>query len=196
MSDTTAKPYSDGGSRRSSPARSPSPTTVASGLKGSVVGSSSGVAQNLSLAFSSSSQGTFKCTNCELNLSHADRDPNRPDQCRKDSVSYKALSYRWSKARALKLWWDNQAHDGRVLWFRKQHALQPGAKRKFEDLNYTDSSADSRFRQTGEVDMWQTFEDFETGKLLRGWASLDILAAFKDIVEKHSSECLYVRGSG
>ena len=80
------------------------------------------------------------------------------------------------------------------MWYRKQHALQPGANRKFEHLKYTDSSADSRFRQTGEVDMWQTFEDFETGKLLRGWASPDILAAFKDIVEKHNSECLYVRG--
>ena len=81
-----------------------------------------------------------------------------------------------------------------MVWYKKQHTLERGAKRRYDNAEHKDASSQLAFIQNAKVDGWQTFEDYETGKLIRGIPVETIRRDFQQIVELCRSECKFVRG--
>ena len=76
---------------------------------------------------------TFNCMLCKLSLPMALMDSSKVGKCCQDVRSYKALSDRGMRVRALKTWWNGLDENRRVEWFRKQQSLKHGEKTQFRD---------------------------------------------------------------
>ena len=142
---------------------------------------------------SSSAVGTFHCVRCRKVWPMADMFPSRKHVCYKDGLSYKALSERWKKHRNLKVAWGNKGDEDRKDWYVKQQQLPANAKRKFEEIEYTETAGDEACTDDFEVDKWMTFSDFEDKGLLRQKPGGQIEQEWIDIVTSRTQECRYAR---
>lgn len=69
-------------------------------------GSNSGSALVAAGTTQKAPQGFFHCSKCKQTLEIALMCNTRSGVCKADSASYKSLTSKWGKQRALKAWWD------------------------------------------------------------------------------------------
>lgn len=118
----------------------------------------------------------------------------RKNECKKDAASYKAITERWAKNKTLKSWFQGLSDVDRVDWFRRQHTLSSGSKRRFDEVSYTETSHKSTGQDDTERDHYQPYSEFLAAGLLRNESIATIEEAWKDIVEAPGCDALFVRG--
>ena len=73
---------------------------------------------------------------------------SRNGWCQKDTASYKSLSDRWQTCRRLKQWWSGLSAELQAEWFLKQQNLPAGTKRRFDEVEYEETTRD----QQGDIE--------------------------------------------
>ena len=136
---------------------------------------------------------TFRCAKCLKVLPMTDMSPHRRNVCVKDTRSYKSLTERWAKNRALKIWWDGLSPEERINWFCKNQECQVGEKRKYGDISHADASIQQEHMGEEELDHFIPWDLFEEKGLRRGRSSTQLETEFIDIVQGGEYECLYRR---
>ena len=139
------------------------------------------------------SQSTFYCKSCLLHLPLVEMHPSKPGKCIRDVQSYKSISERWVRNRPLKGWWDSQNEMEQANWYRKQHGLKRGEKRKFE-ATYSDLSNRRAWTNYDNIDRWVPFHIYLQIELPKGLKNeAEIRAEFNDIVARCQSDCRWER---
>ena len=139
------------------------------------------------------SRNTFPCKKCKLVLPLEVMDPIKVGVCTKDVLSYKSLTERWSRNRSLKTWWDKQSEPQQVGWYREQHTVRRGTKRKM-DVMYADKSSSLAYNYEENADRWIPYEVYLREELPKKQKSeAELLIAFRNIVENSLSHCRWER---
>ena len=89
--------------------------------------------------------------------------------------------------------WEHKIEEEKTQWYLKQQQLPANAKRKFEDIEYTETAGDEAYTDDFEVDKWMTFSDFEDKGLIRQKSPAQIEQEWIDIVTSRTQECRYAR---
>ena len=140
------------------------------------------------------SRNSFNCKKCKLNLPLEAMHEVKAGICAKDVLSYKSLSERWTRSRGLKLWWDTRDEPGQQAWYREQHQVRRGTKRKM-DVEYSDKTASVAYDLEESCDMWIPYDVYEREELPKQQKSeIELRAAFRNIVESCQSHCKFRRG--
>ena len=79
--------------------------------------------------------------NGEYDVAMTDMNKSRNGWCNKCCLHYKSLTDRWKNCRSLKAWWGKLSAAEMKEWFRKQHQVPTGVKRKFDDVMYREGTS-------------------------------------------------------
>ena len=137
---------------------------------------------------------TFCCVKCGQNLPIILMSKNRKNTCIKDEANYKSLTDRWAKNRSLREYWTNMSDQDKEAWYRKQQEATPGTKRKFDEIDYNESSVSQRARVNKERDWMQPWDEFLKDKLPQGHTLQSAGVAWQAIVDDPNIECEWARG--
>ena len=151
--------------------------------------------RSLGIAGSSGGQGaTFNCKFCKRNLPLTTMSPSRKGVCVTDGNSYKSLTDRWAKCRALRLWWNSLDENGKADWFLKQQKLSSGERRKFDCVQYEEGSSQVVASDETERDHYETNLDFALARTTLGWPIEKIEEDWLSRVERPNSDAILRRG--
>ena len=139
------------------------------------------------------SRNTFTCKKCKLLLPLEVMNTIKVGVCTPDVLSYKSLSERWGRNRALKTWWDKQSEPQQQAWYRDNHAVRRGTKRKM-DVMYADKSSSIAYNFEENADRWIPYEVYLREELPKQQMSEpELKIAFRNIVETSQSHCRWER---
>ena len=137
---------------------------------------------------------TFECRKCKLVLCMSYMSPTKKGECKRDTASYKSLTERWSKDRRLRTWWNGLSPAETVEWYRKQHSISSGSKRKFDTVSVVETAVTSVSNDTREQDHWQPYWVFEKDGMAVGRTKAELETEWRNLVESPESEAQWVRG--
>jgi hypothetical protein len=114
--------------------------------------------------------------------------------CASDVNSYKNITDRWKSNPALRVWWKAQGDDGQAAWFKKQHTLDRGQKRHFDDVTYVENHSEEARRNRMEDDRYIPWWMFLRDGLVMGKSEAALRQEFSDTVNNPDIHCEFARG--
>jgi hypothetical protein len=148
----------------------------------------------LSIASTALMSNHFKCAKCKKTYPSSQMAMTRSGVCQADAKAYKSLTDRWGKQRKLKMWWSSLTPEQQTDWYLRQQALPQGAKRRFDNIEYSESSIQQANDLEDELDRFRTWpvflrEGMQTGKNLR-----QLEQEWQEMIADPYHECVFRRG--
>ena len=136
----------------------------------------------------------FCCNRCKQILAVSCMSASIKNVCAKDVASYKALTDRWVKVRALSTWWKSLNAEQQQEWYRRQQTLPSGSKRNFDEVVYTETAKERSGNEVRERDHFKPWWLFKNDGLSAG-VSLQLLEQmWHDAVDNRTADAMHVRG--
>ena len=82
----------------------------------------------------------------------------------------------------------------RIEWFHKQSACHPGAKRKFDDIEYKENSRNSTDHVKYEGDDWMPWRWYKRWGLLEGKPLRELEEEWRTLTEGPETQAMWIRG--
>ena len=136
----------------------------------------------------------FSCNRCKLVLPVSNMSGSIKNVCSKDVASYKALTDRWSKNRALSGWWKSLSPEGQQQLDIRQHTLPAGSKRNFDEVMYSEIARESAGNEQRERDHFKPWWLFKNDGIAAGLSIQSLENMWQDAVDNRTADAVFVRG--
>ncbi|CAK0828340.1 unnamed protein product, partial [Prorocentrum cordatum] len=104
--------------------------------------------------------------------------------CDPDVKAYNSLVARWKGKPCLRKWWHGKSEADQAEWYRKQQAHVPGTKRKFDEMEVSETSARMAVKDDVKEDDWIPLNIYQRRVAMEGVSNPDAAQEFKRIVER------------
>jgi hypothetical protein len=136
----------------------------------------------------------FSCTRCKLVLPASCMSSSVKNACDKDVASYKALTDRWAKKRALAAWWKSLEQQFQQQWYRRQQQLPAGTKRNFDEIIYSETAKETAGNESRERDHFKPWWLYRNDGIASGVSLQALEEMWQDAIDNRTADAIHVRG--